>query len=397
MQGWTQLRLRTMVCGGWDGCLTFYRYRHHKLASITRRQTLFGISLPSSVKFGNALFITNAESAIAHFGVSAVFFAEGIFKRGPDYLSAAVLYESLVIEANAGTYGPLMYPVVAIYPKEGTFFSDHPFVIPQTRWLTPDKKAAALLFRNFLLAPAQQAKALEYGFRPAPPNVALAAPIDQAHGVNPNQPATILQIPSAEVVKAIQDSWNQLRRKVDMLLLLDCSASMNDLIGGIPKISAAKQGLIEFVSLLSDRIDLGLTVFSDQARVLTPVGPLGLKRQEIRNLISGIAAGGSTLLYDTIADQVAKLQALPSKHIKVVIVLTGGKDTDSQLSLDQLIEKITPSGNNKGIRVFTIAYGNPLDINTAALMSIAWATGGMEWNATPQNIRRVYMHISRLF
>jgi hypothetical protein len=55
MQGWIQPRLRTMVCGGWDRCLTFYGYWHHKLTPIRRERASFGISLPYSVKFGNAL------------------------------------------------------------------------------------------------------------------------------------------------------------------------------------------------------------------------------------------------------------------------------------------------------------------------------------------------------
>ena len=104
----------------------------------------------------------------------------------------------------------LLQPVVAIYPKEGTFYSDHPFVIPQANWVTPAKKAAALMFRDFLLDPTQQKKALEYGFRPVDLNTALTIPIDHAHGADPNQPTTILQTPSVEVVKAILSAWEQL-------------------------------------------------------------------------------------------------------------------------------------------------------------------------------------------
>jgi len=343
-------------------------------------------------------FVANVESSIIHYGDSTGFFATKMFSNGPSYLSAAVMYESLVVQANDGqTYPHLAYPVVAIYPKEGTFYSDHPFAILQGSWVTPAKKAAALAFRNFLLAPAQQKKALQYGFRPANLNVAVGAPIDAAHGVDPNQPSTLLQVPSVDVINVIRTSWDEQRRKVDVMLILDRSGSMNDKIGGISKVEAAKQGLAEFVNLLGDSDGLGLTVFSDAADVLTPVTPLSPKRQSVLNSINSINANGQTRLFDTIAEQVSALQALPSKHIKAVVVLTDGMDNISQRSRNQLVSQITPSGENagEGIKIFTIAYGSDADVN--GLSAIANATGGQEYAGTPQNIRQVYLQISEFF
>ena len=343
-------------------------------------------------------FVANVESSIIHYGDSTGFFADKMFSNGPGYLSAAVMYESLVVQANDGkTYPHLAYPVVAIYPREGTFYSDHPFAIPQASWVTPAKKAAALKFRDFLLAPAQQRKALQYGFRPANLSVPVGAPIDTAHGVDPNQPSTLLQVPSVDVVNAIQASWNEQRRKVDVMLILDRSGSMNDKIGDISKLEAAKQGLVEFVNLLGDSDGLGMTVFSDSTDVLTPVTLLGPKRQNVLNTINGIVTDGQTRLFDTIAEQVSALQALPSKHIKAIVVLTDGMDNISHRSRSQLVSQITPSGENagEGIKAFTIAYGSDADVS--GLSAIANATGGQEYAGTPQNIRQVYLQISEFF
>lgn len=343
-------------------------------------------------------FVANVESAIIHYGDSTGFFADKMFSNGPNYLSATVMYENLVVEANDGkTYPHLADPVVAIYPKEGTFYSDHPYAILQASWVTPAKKAAALAFRNFLLAPAQQQKALQYGFRPADPNISVSAPINSAHGVDPSQPKNVLQVPSADVVNAIKSSWDEQRRKVDVMLILDRSGSMNDPIGGISKIDAAKQGLTEFVGLLGDSDGLGLTVFSDDANVLSSVSALGPKRQDMLNQISGIQADGNTRLFDTIAEQFEALQAMPSKHIKAIVVLTDGMDNISQHSLDQLVKEITPTGENagEGVKIFTIAYGSDADVN--GLTSIANATGGQEYAGTPQNIKQVYLQISEFF
>nr|MBA2287292.1 VWA domain-containing protein [Ktedonobacteraceae bacterium] len=288
-------------------------------------------------------------------------------------------------------------PVVAIYPKEGTFYSDHPYAILHGSWVTPAKQAAAQAFRNFLLAPEQQAKALGYGFRPANASVGLSAPFDSTHGVDPHQPATLLQPPSVDVVRAITASWHELRRKVDVMLILDRSGSMGDAIGGTTKIAGARQGLTEFVGLLGDSDRVGLTVFSDSADVISPVSPLGAKRQDLLTRINGIVPGGNTRLFDTVAEQAKALQALPSKNIKAVIVLTDGMDNQSTLSINQLTTQVTASGENagNGVKVFTIAYGGDADVH--GLTQIANATGGQEYAGTPQNIKDIYNQISVFF
>jgi Ca-activated chloride channel family protein len=343
-------------------------------------------------------FVANVESSVIHYGDSTGFFANEMFTKGPDYLSATVMYESLVVQANnSKQYPHLAFPVVAIYPKEGTFYSDHPFAIPQASWVTPAKKAAALAFRNFLLAAAQQKKALQYGFRPADLSVGIGSPIDSAHGVDVSEPKTLLQIPSADVVQAIKSSWEELRRKVDVMLILDRSGSMNDTVNGLSKIEKAKQGLIQFVGLLGNSDGMGLTVFSTDTDVLTAVSALGPKRQSLLDSINSIDASGSTRLYDTIAEQVSVLKVLPSKHIKVVIVLTDGLDTSSQRSFDQLIAQIASTGANagEGVKVYTIAYGSDADVSK--LTRIASTTGGQEYAGTPQNIVQVYTQISQFF
>ncbi len=345
-------------------------------------------------------FVANVESSIIHYGESTGTFATEMFSKGPGYLSAAVMYENLVVEANEGQFSQnLAYPAVAIYPKEGTFYSDHPLAILHASWVTPAKRAAALVFQNYLLAPAQQQKALQYGFRPG--IGAVGAPIDQAHGVDPSGPATLLQVPEASVINAIEASWNQQRRKVDVMLIIDHSGSMNDPVGGTTKIVGARQGLAEFVGLLGDLDNLGLTEFSAQAQVLSAMSPVGPKRQQVLDQIGGITASGNTLLFDTIDQQYQQLQTFPSRHIKAIVVLTDGVDDASTLTLAQLIGHITPGGNNagEGIKVFTIAYGDAqgsgVDVN--ALTQIANATGAQEYTGTPQNIKQVYLDISKFF
>ena len=345
-------------------------------------------------------FVSNVESSIIHYGESTGTFASEMFTRGPSYLSAAVMYENLVVEANNGQFAKQMaYPAVAIYPAEGTFYSDHPFALLHASWVTPAISAAAQLFRDYLLAPARQQKALQYGFRPGVGSI--GAPIDATHGVDASQPTTLLQVPVASVVNVVKSSWNQQRRKVDVMLIIDHSGSMNDPVGGTTKIVGARQGLAEFVNLLGNLDDVGLTSFSDAESVLSPMSPVGPKRQGVLNAINGITAGGQTLLFDTIYSQFQQLQTFSSKNIKAIVVLTDGVDDASTLKVAQLVQKITPAGNNagEGIKVFTIAYGDSqgsgVDVN--ALKQIATTTGGQEYAGTPQNIKQVYLDISQFF
>jgi Ca-activated chloride channel family protein len=341
-------------------------------------------------------FVAEVESSVIHYGDSTGFFADKMFQNGPSYLSATVMYESLVVEANDKTkYPDLPYPVVAIYPKEGTFQSDHPFAILQADWVTPAKKAAAQAFRDFLLAPEQQSKALGYGFRPA--KGTINAPLDSGHGVDPKQPGNVLQIPNANVVQTILTDWHEQQRRVDVTLVLDRSGSMNDPINGIKKIDASRQGLKQFVNMLNDADQLDFTLFSDTIDTVSPMSALGPKRNNLLTQIDNVIASGSTRLYDAIDQSVQDLKNVQSKHIKAVIVLSDGEDTQSNTILETLLSKIKVSGEDAGtgIKVFTIAYGS--EAKTDVLKQIADVTGGQEYQGDPQHIVEIYNEISKFF
>jgi Ca-activated chloride channel family protein len=134
--------------------------------------------------------------------------------------------------------------------------------------------------------------------------------------------------------------------------------------------------------------------------VLSPVSLLGTKRSDISHRISDFGASGNTLLFDTIADQFANLQGFDIKKIKAVVVLTDGiNDVMKKITtVEELDKKITPGGNNagEGVKVYTIAYGNPSDIRSQDLIDIATASGGEEYSGTPQSICQVYYAITQV-
>ncbi len=263
-------------------------------------------------------FMIQVESSIIHYGTSTGFFGERMFDRGPSYLSGAVLYENLIVaqETKRISGASSQIPVVAIYPKEGTFWSNHPYVILNAPWVTPEQKEAAQLFETFLLDNPQQLKALEFGFRPADPSIPLTSPLNAEHGVDTTQPQTILEIPSASVITGIETLWRETKKPVDLIVVMDISGSMRG-----DKITSARSSLIQFVSKLDDRDRLRIDLFNDEIVTLTPLTPIGDKRQQVIDSVSGIFEQNNTSLYDATLKAI-RLAMLERPDVVVINHLT---------------------------------------------------------------------------
>src|SRR5207244_459674 len=153
---------------------------------------------------------------------------EKMMARGSEYLSAAVLYENLVIESygRAPAAGGASDPLVAIYPVEGTFWSDHPYSILSADWVSPEEHKAAEQFLAFLRQRPQQERALALGFRPADPAISIGAPIDAQHGVDAKQPQTLLEVPEAVTLQKLLTTWRERKKPTDVIMVLDKSGSM---------------------------------------------------------------------------------------------------------------------------------------------------------------------------
>jgi len=340
-----------------------------------------------------AQFIAGIESSVVHYGSSTGFFGKKMFANGPQYLSAAVLYENMVIESYSPNYS-MPFPVVAIYPKEGTFWSDHPVGIVNREWVTQEKQQAAKVYIDYLLAKPQQEKAIPYGFRPGSTEVPLAAPIDGAHGVDPREPKTTLEVPAPEVMDAILKIWHANKKHADVALVFDTSGSMKD----DHKIENAREGALQLISNLSDDDVFTLLPFSNQPQFAVKHVALNSGRAGVQQSISGLWPSGGTALYDAIdmayRDQMAATEK-DSGKIAAIVVLTDGEDRDSHMSLDDLLKEIQFDNEHHTVRVFTIAYGS--DARKDVLKRIADATQAKSYEGTPQNIRTILRDISTFF
>jgi len=337
-------------------------------------------------------FIQGVEQGVVHYGSSTGFFGRKMFQNGPGYLSAAVLYESMVVESRDPKAYQLAFPVVAIYPKEGTFWSDHPVGIVQREWVTPEIKEAANAYIEYLLARPQQERAMSYGFRPGDPSIPLGAPLDAAHGIDPKEPQTTLEVPESDVMNAVLDAWEGVKKNARVVLAVDVSGSMKD----DGKIGAAREGAQAFVAALGDRDDLALMTFNSRVSWASPFAPVGPSRAALQGTIRGLFADGGTALYDAVAESFDTIAKTPEpSRISAVVVLSDGADRDSTMKLSTLLQRIRFDNEGPGIRVFTIGYGT--DAKADVLEKIADATQGRYYSGKPENIREVFKEISTFF
>ncbi len=354
-----------------------------------------GLTLADLNKPRTGEFLSGIENSVVHYGSSTGFFGKKMFANGPQYLSAAVLYESMVVDSYSEPN--ISLPVVAIYPKEGTFWSDHPIGVVDREWVTPEHREAAKLYIQYLLDRPQQEHALTYGFRPASVEVAVGSPVDAAHGVDPKEPKTTLEVPSAEVIDGVQKLFQQKKKSAEIVLVFDTSGSMND----DQKIQNAREGAKQLVSLLGDNDAFSLLPFNSTMNWASQDLLMKSGRAQSLQVVESLFAQGGTALYDSIAAgynhllERQKADAGRESRIRAVVVLTDGEDTESKMKLPELMSQIRFDGEVRTIRVFTIAYGR--DARQDILKNIAEATQAKSYTGTPKNIVDVFRDISTFF
>lgn len=343
-----------------------------------------------------AQYIDDIESSVVHYGESTGFFGTRLYEDGPRFLSAAVLYENMVVQSygqpphvsSDGQAAPFP-PLVAIYPSEGTFWSDHPVGIVERPWVDAEHREAARQYIDYLRAAPQQAKAMASGFRPAEGDI--AAPIDAAHGVDPKQPSTVLELPSLTTIDRVVELWKQHKKPASVVIVFDRSGSMDD----DNKIGSARDGALQLVQMLDDRDTLGMVPFSTDVNTIA-AQPLASGRQRMNEAILGLQAGGETNLYLAISVARDMLVSPPQpRRISAVVVLTDGEDNGHQMNLEQLLDRLTVNGERGDIRIFTIGYGSSAQLED--LKKVSQKTKGEFYQGNPRNIREIFRKIAMFF
>ncbi|MHA1622404.1 MAG: substrate-binding domain-containing protein [Candidatus Heimdallarchaeaceae archaeon] len=113
-------------------------------------------------------WLEKVESKAVLYGTSTGFLAKQAVQLGPSAINVIILYENLIIETarDGEAFAKWGDNIVAVYPEEGTLWSDHPLVILNASWITPDETFAASEFETYLLSKAIQKVSIPFGFRP---------------------------------------------------------------------------------------------------------------------------------------------------------------------------------------------------------------------------------------
>ena len=377
--------------------------------------TLEDLARPDVVQFG-----TDIESAVVHYGDITLTFLDNWYRadqRGQalTYASAVAVEEKSVIDYNSGNPDgvldpgeearPPRIPLVAIYPSEGTVYSDNPLFVLDADWVGDDQAEGAAMFAEFVSEAENQEKVLEFGFRPGNPEVALGEPVDASNGVDPTKPETLLDVPDGAVLVGLLDNWAQQRKSGRVMMVLDVSGSMGspadpDDPASATKldlaIAAVQDGLGEFKA--QDQVGIriftsGIATSEDGTLLdyqdLVPVEPVGPNRERLSNEVSGLIPLNGTPLYSTVADSHAEMvAAYDPTLINAIVVLSDGENDDGEpgdddAQLRELLESVEEASNGENatpVRVFTIAYG--ADADTSVLERIAEASNATAYEAT---------------
>lgn len=338
--------------------------------------------------------VRQIEQLIRHYSRRTTEFKEYI-AQGPDYLDFVALEENDLIFINQGKT-EIQPPerLVALYPKEGTFWHEHPMGIVNADWVTPEQREAARVFIQYVLTPDVQRVIMENGFRPVNPDVELGYPFVEENGVTPAGPATVLDVPAPEVIAAVQQSWSFVKKQADVFLLIDISGSMD----ADNKIGQAKQAAEAFVANMEPTNRVGLAVFNQDVEIRVPLDNVETNRQQAINSIRALRADGGTALYAATQQIVGLMnEQADGDRIRAVVILSDGADTsDGRVSLNDAVRTIQATRESLNpVIVIPVAYGADADVNT--LSSLARASNTRVQSGDPQNILNVLEIISSYF
>jgi len=359
--------------------------------------------------------VAAVESAVVHYGDTTLTFLSNLQRadaegRALGYVSAVTVEEKSVLDYNEGNPAadpdltdpqPPSVPLVAVYPTEGTLVSDNPWFVLEADWVDQTTRAAAADLLAFVQSEPSQQRFLADGFRTADGEPGPLA--TEANGVLPDQPTQVLSPPNGQVLTALLESWERNRKPARVLLVMDVSGSMADVVSGPgqTRLALAQQAVLGSLQGFAEQDEVGLWVFSSEDAQdgvrpwtsLVEVAPAAQSLPQVEQMVPRLVPGGGTALYSTTkAAHAAMLTDAGPRRIEAVVLLTDGVNEHADNDLDAVLDALQAEPGAANVRVFTVGYGE--DADQATLQAIAEASDARSYNASdPTAIQQVMLDV----
>lgn len=362
-------------------------------AGLTR-----GLTVESATDQKTLEYVQKIESTVRFYGEGEEVIISKLQAEGRSFLDAFVAQERVVVDWNRTNPSDRL---VALYPSEGTFWTDHPLALLELgqqgdeQPVTDNQRLAYRAFAAFLASADAQQQLLASGYRPADLNIALdgaGSPFAKNDAVDWRQPQTTLQIPPAPVVEVVLNAWYYTKRPTNVYLVVDTSGSMED----GDKLERAKNALQAFVAQIKgDRDRVGIVEFGSEIKTMTRLQIMNDdNRAAMLSTISNMEASGGTALIDAVYVAIDDLEARNDREaINAVVVMTDGLENESRNTVYDVQQLL--AGVQAAPIIFTIAFGS--DADEGLLTTIAEIGGGQFRRATETSIEDLYRVISTYF
>ncbi|WP_347489018.1 VWA domain-containing protein [Desulfoscipio sp. XC116] len=174
---------------------------------------------------------------------------------------------------------------------------------------------------------------------------------------------------------------NQKQPNLGLVLLIDCSGSMEDTDGGVKKLEMAKEAALRSVDVLEPGDYLGVLGFADTLEWVVPFGP-AREPNKIKDSIAKLAARGGTLIIPSLGEASGTLRQAPVK-VKHIILLTDGQGEKEGY------QPYAAALKEQRITLSTVAVGE--DADRRELEYLAEHTGGRHYYTRDlQSIPRIF-------
>lgn len=169
-------------------------------------------------------YMRTLESKAVFYGKSTGFLGKYLRDNGPEDLQIAFLYENLIQDYSAAAETKWGQKIIAVYPEEGSLYSDHPFCILNSEWISADQKYVAEEYLKFLSSGQILQQAIKVGFRPLNAsllsnpdfNALYLASFNENRGVtsDPSKIKELVAPTDGTIISRIPDIWLLTRNTV---------------------------------------------------------------------------------------------------------------------------------------------------------------------------------------